>query len=30
MNPLEAWQGWTDEVRRLVPEATVWQQRALS
>ena len=30
MHPLEVWQGWGEEVARLVPEATAWQQRALA
>jgi len=30
MIPQEVWQGWTEEVGRLVSGATVWQQRGLA
>jgi len=30
MNPLGVWQGWSQEVRRIVPGIGAWQQRALA
>lgn len=30
MNPLGVWQGWSQEVRRILPGIGVWQQRALA
>jgi hypothetical protein len=30
MNPMGVWQGWSQEVRGLLPEIGVWQQRALA
>ena len=30
MRPLEVWQGWQEEIGRLVMGMTVWQQRALA
>lgn len=30
MNPLGVWQGWSQEVARMVPGVGVWQQRALA
>lgn len=30
MNPLGVWQGWSQEVARLLPGVGVWQQRALA
>src|SRR5688500_16166607 len=30
MNPLGVWQGWSQEVRRILPALGVWQQRALA
>lgn len=30
MNPLGVWQGWSREVRRILPGIGVWQQRALA
>lgn len=30
MDPLGIWQGWSQEVRRLLPASGVWQQRALA
>jgi len=30
MNPLGVWRGWSQEVRGLLPELGVWQQRALA
>jgi hypothetical protein len=30
MNPLGVWQGWSQEVRRILPGIGVWQQRGLA
>src|SRR4051812_32699307 len=30
MNPLRIWQGWSQEIGRLVPGLGVWQRRALA
>jgi hypothetical protein len=30
MNPLGVWQGWSQEIGRIVPGLGVWQRRALA